>query len=217
MSRSMRIRPTGAALVVGAMAAALALTGCGAGQLAQTSEQVASVDGANAMVGAISIRDAVIQFSAPQGSSVYPIGGSAPLQMTIVNAGAEADRLVSGTSPIASSVQISGQTEIPAGRSLLVESAPSAPGTGAAAAPGATATTAPGPTTAAAQPTSPAPTPRPAAEPAGGKASIVLTGLRTEIQAGLTYPVVLTFQRAGQVSFNVPVSNPAGPRNAPTE
>jgi hypothetical protein len=125
VSRSMRIRPTGAALVVGAMAAALALTGCGAGQLAQTSEQVASVDGANVTVGAISIRDAVIEFSAPQGSSVYSIGGSAPLQMTIVNSGAEADRLVSGTSPIATSVQISGQTEIPAGRSLLVESAPS--------------------------------------------------------------------------------------------
>jgi copper(I)-binding protein len=215
----MRIRPTGA-LVVGVMAAALALTGCGAGQLAQTSEQVASVDGANAMVGAISIRDAVIQFRAPQGSSVYPIGGSAPLQMTIVNSGPQADRLVSATSPVATSVQISGKVEIPAGQALLVQGAPTAsaaPGTGAPAAPGATATAAPGPTTAPAQPTSPAPTPRPAAEPDAGEASIVLTGLREVIQAGRTYPVVLTFEGAGQVSFNVPVSNPAGPRNAPAE
>ncbi|MEN3264355.1 MAG: hypothetical protein V7646_1249 [Pseudonocardia sp.] len=194
------------------MAAALALTGCGAGQLAQTSEQVASVDGANVMVGAISIGDAVIEFRAPQGSSVYPIGGSAPLQMTIVNVGAQADRLVSATSPVATSAQISGKVEIPAGQALLVQGAPTA-----GAAPGAGAPAAPGPTTAPAQPTSPAATPSPAAEPGAGEASIVLTGLRTEIQAGLTYPVVLTFERAGQVSFNVPVSNPAGPRSAPTE
>jgi periplasmic copper chaperone A len=98
----MRTRPAAAAVVIGAMTAAVALAGCGAGQITQTDTQVASVNGANAGVGAISVRDATIEFSdVAKGDAVYPRGGSAPLQMSIVNTGTESDRLISATSPVA--------------------------------------------------------------------------------------------------------------------
>ena len=146
MSRTVRTPRTYTALFAGALVGALALTGCGAGQIAGTAEQVAAVSGANTSVGPIAVRDAVIAFGdQAQGGAVYPRGASAPMSMTIVNEGTEADRLVSASSPWASSVTISGVTEIPAGRSIVVQGeapeAPEAPeGEDASATPSATPT-----------------------------------------------------------------------------
>jgi copper(I)-binding protein len=226
-----------AQLVIGALIAAVAVAGCGAGQITQTSRQVAAVEGANATAGQISLRNATIEFDEPaHGAAIYPVGGSAPLQMTIVNSGAELDRLVAASSPVAESVQISGVLRIPGGRALTIHGAPAPvaplPAEGApAAAPGATPGAAP--TTAA--PTTEAPTTAPptsvptapgAAEPAPvvsepaaageqGVGNIVLTGLREDVQAGLTYPLILTFERAGEVRFDVPVANPDTLREDP--
>lgn len=213
-----------AQLVIGALIAAVAVAGCGAGQITQTSRQVAAVEGANATGGQISVRNAMIEFDeAAHGAVIYPIGGSAPLQMVIVNTGAEVDRLVAASSPIAESVQISGVLRIPGGQALTIEGA--APAAVAAAPPAeATPGVTPSPSTATAAPSATAPstsTPAPAAaaEPtqvaappaaqgAPGAGNIVLTGLREDVQAGLTYPLILTFERAGEVRFDVPVANP---------
>ena len=43
-------------------------------------------------------------------------------------------------------------------------------------------------------------------------AQVELTGLREDIQAGLSYEIVLTFERAGQVRVMLPVGYPASPR-----
>ena len=40
-------------------------------------------------------------------------------------------------------------------------------------------------------------------------AQVVLTGLKSDLQVGPTYPVVLTFERAGSVTLQVPVANPS--------
>jgi hypothetical protein len=40
----------------------------------------------------------------------------------------------------------------------------------------------------------------------------VLSGLQEDIRAGLTYPLVLTFERAGEVRLEVPVGNATAPR-----
>jgi copper(I)-binding protein len=40
-------------------------------------------------------------------------------------------------------------------------------------------------------------------------AQVVLTGLKQDLKVGPTYPVVLTFQRAGDVTIQVPVANPS--------
>lgn len=203
MSRTERFRPTGAA-VIGAMIAALALAGCSAGQVTQTSSQVPAVGGANSGVGQIAVRDVQIEFAdRVEGGNVYARGGNAPLRMTIVNAGAGPDRLVSVTSPVASSVQISGVTSIPGGQALVVEGEPvvaaeTGEETGEESGGSGSATT-----------TAPVPT---ASEAPAEGAQIVLTGLREDIRAGLTYPLVLTFERAGQIRVDVPVGNPSTPR-----
>jgi copper(I)-binding protein len=211
-----RPRPTRAALAVGALIGAVALAGCGAGQVTQTSDQVAAVQGANVDAGQIAVRNATIEFETPaEGAAIYPVGGNAPLTMAIVNSGAELDRLVAASSPIASSVQLSGDLRIPGGRVLTVEGAPASVTQPAdAATPPAEQPGLPAQTPAAGE--APQATPEPAPEspavqlPAEvpGVASIVLTGLHEEIQAGRSYPVVLTFERAGEVRFDVPVGFP---------
>lgn len=197
-----------AQLVIGALIAAVAVAGCGAGQITQTSRQVAAVEGANTTSGQISLRNATIKFDEPaEGAAIYPVGGNAPLEMVIVNSGAEVDRLVAASSPVAASVEISGVLRIPGGQALNIEGAPApvvaplpAEGT-----PAATPAPAAGGTTPTAQPVPAAP---PAAEGEPGVGNIVLTGLREDVQAGLTYPLILTFERAGEVRFDVPVANP---------
>ena len=203
-----------AQLLVGAVIVAVAVAGCGAGQITQTSRQVAAVEGANVTAGQIAVRNAVIEFDGPaEGAAVYPVGGNAPLQMSIVNSGAEVDRLVAASSPVADSVQISGVLRIPGGQALDIEGAPAtaapAPAEGTPApAPGAAPAEAP---PAAEAPAAAEPTPvaaPPAAEAPAGVGSIVLTGLREDVRAGLTYPLILTFERAGELRFDVPVANP---------
>ncbi|GLL09370.1 hypothetical protein GCM10017577_05100 [Pseudonocardia halophobica] len=47
-------------------------------------------------------------------------------------------------------------------------------------------------------------------------ADLALTGLQEPLRAGLTYPVTLTFERAGSVELQLPVENPdALPPRAP--
>ena len=213
-SRTARNRSGRVAALVGAMIGAVALAGCGAGQITQTSDQVAAVAGANATVGPIAIRNARIEFdTAAHGAAVYLAGSSAPLEMSIVDTSNEADTLVSASSPVASAVQISGTTTIPGGRTLVVAGAPTA-----TAAPAATDTAAPAPAPTTAAPTTiPAPitAATPTVEPPfveQGTASIVLTGLRQNLEVGPIYPVTLTFQRAGSVQIAVPVASPDTPR-----
>ena len=81
-------------LAVGAVVGALALAGCGAGQITQTSSQVSGVGGASANVGQIAIREAAFAFTGNGKTAViYPPGGTAPLTMTVVNFGAQDDKL----------------------------------------------------------------------------------------------------------------------------
>ena len=247
------------------MVGALALAGCGAGQITQTSSQASGVGGASANVGQIAIREAAFAFAGDgKSAAIYEAGSDAPLSMTVVNFGGQVDKLTTVSSPVAESARITGDATIASGRVLLVEGLPAgepagapgaaapgasaqatagpgasaqatpAPGTSAQAtrAPGAEAT--PGPTEqagsapeAGANPGSrPAPAtagPEAAATAAAGaaapssgvvapgttRAQVVLTGLKSDLQVGPTYPVVLTFQRAGEVTIQVPVANPS--------
>lgn len=212
MSRTLRIRPTGAAAILGVMIGAVTLTGCGAGQITQTSTQVSAVGGANVTAGAIAIRDAQIEFPGKAAAgNVYQTGSSAPLRMIIINSGGQSDRLVSATSPITQSVQVSSGAEIPAGRSLSIEGKPApvvVPTPTGAASTGTPATGSAG-ATPSSRPT-PTPAPTTSAAPAGAEreAHVVLIGLSQEARAGMVYEVVLTFEKAGPVKVNVPVGNP---------
>lgn len=270
LRRRRRRRPAGAVVAASAVIGALTLAGCSAGQITQTATQIPAVTGASANIGPVAVRNAQIEFSAEaEGANIYPVGGSAPLLMSIANSGGQADKLISVTSPVAGSVEIGGNPTVPPGRVLLVGSeeegaepaagAPSATATptpsGATPTPGGAtptpggATPTPGagtPTESAAAPTTSVQVPTPSAAPqapgdeiggsgqepgetpgtgfpptpsggeageaALGGATVVLTGLKEDIRAGLTYPVVLTFERAGQVTVQVPVGYPEEPR-----
>ena len=257
------------------MVGALALAGCGAGQITQTSSQASGVGGASANVGQIAIREAAFAFAGDgKTAAIYQQGSEAPLSMTVVNFGGQVDKLTNVSSPAAESARITGDATIASGRVLLVEGLPAgepagapgaaapgasaqatagpgasaqatpapgasaqatpAPGASAQAAPAPGAEATPGPTeqassapTAGANPGSrPAPAtagPEAAATAAAGaaapssgvvapgttRAQVVLTGLKSDLQVGPTYPVVLTFERAGSVTLQVPVANPS--------
>ena len=232
-----------AALVAVAVASTVALAGCAAGQVAQTASQANNSTGATVTVNGIAIRDAQIAFpdsaEGVQSAAIYRAGGSAPVEMYVINQSTEPDRLVSASSPVAGSVTVGGETDLPPGI-LMVVGEPS--GTGGQSEPGSAEESAlppigsPGasssaePTNSASENTSPTGSASASGEapPAGLQpppvlgelapstrfASVELTGLREDIQAGLSYEVILTFERTGQVAVKLPVGYPGEPREA---
>ncbi len=230
-------------LVAVAVASTAALAGCAAGQVAQTAYQANSATGATVTVNGIAIRDAEIAFpdatAGTQSAAVYRAGGTAPLEMHVINQSTQPDRLVSASSPVAGSVTVSGQTDLPAGTVMVVGDES---GTGGQSAPGSTepsaespigspgASSSAAPTNSALEPPDTSPTGSASASgeaPAAGLqpppalgalapstrfAQVELTGLREDIQAGLSYEIVLTFERAGPVRVMLPVGYPASPR-----
>ncbi len=92
-------------LVVPALAAALALAGCAAGQITQTAGQVSAVSGGSGKIGEIDVLN--VQFNSPSGTE-YPKGSDAPLQVWVSNDGLDPDTLTGISSPVAASGAITG-------------------------------------------------------------------------------------------------------------
>lgn len=88
------------------LAAAMTVTGCAAGQISQTADQVSSVDGGVGNVGAIGIRNALL---ATPAAGSYPKGADAPLLLWLTNSGLTSDTLSSVSSTAATSVEIGGK------------------------------------------------------------------------------------------------------------
>lgn len=116
------VRRPRAMLLIGAVAGSVALAGCAAGQVAQTAYQANNGGGADVTAqNGIIIRAAQIAFDKPpQGAAVYKAGSDAPVEMYVINQGGQDDRLVSASSPVATSVRISGATDLPAGAAMVV-------------------------------------------------------------------------------------------------
>jgi copper(I)-binding protein len=159
------------------------LSGCGAGQQAQTSNQVTSTGGVGGQVGSVVVRDAQFAWNGPvPGDTALPVGADARLKLTVVNEGKGrvddgriADRLVAVSSPIATAGRIVGDARIPDGQVLT------------------------------------AGYDRPLSSielPGSSSVEIVLVGLTEPVRAGLTYPVALTFEHAGRLHLQLPVENP---------
>ncbi len=148
------------------------LSGCSTGNI-----QTTATGAIGGRAGDIVVRDAQITFDGPiAGDTVYQPGDNAVLQLTIVNEGDRADRLIRVTSPISRSVTITGDTRIP-GHQVLTAGYPPPPAS----------TTPPGTDT----------------------VRVVLTGLLSPVSAGFSYPVVFTFEQAGELRLELPVGNPA--------
>ncbi|GAA1619864.1 hypothetical protein ACFQY4_01620 [Catellatospora bangladeshensis] len=119
----------------GAAAAVLALSGCGAGMISQTADQVAAVPGFSATVpvpdgGNIALRDAMVGYPGIKG---YPAGADAPLQLRIFNDTDEPVTLESISSNDAASVKLGTVADLKASPTPAAAS-PTASPTGAASA-----------------------------------------------------------------------------------
>lgn len=99
-------------------ACGLVLTGCGAGQISQTSTQVAAVNGTSATTQNIVLRNVHLQAS--QSSGFLQPGQVVPLAFVAANNSPDIDdKLVSITSDVGT-VALSGNVAVPAGRALVV-------------------------------------------------------------------------------------------------
>lgn len=102
----------------GLAACGLVLTGCGAGQISQTADQHAAVNGNSATVKNIALRNVHIQ--AVQSGDYLQPGKTVPLVFVAANDSPEVnDKLVGITSDVGT-VALTGDGSIPAGSALVV-------------------------------------------------------------------------------------------------
>ena len=219
MTASRTSRVVTSAMVAGACAA-LALAGCSAGQLTQTSSQVAAVPGVNVNAGAIALRNLVIPYNDPGG---YPAGSDAPLEVRIFNEGVTTIRLVGASADKATAVNLVGPpgpvvTPAPASPLPATSASPSpsaAPPGSPAASPAASVSPSP-PASPSAAPPAPAP-----ASPAisieippqsylalvpGEGAYLELTGLKEAVLPGGWVTVTFTFDNGVSVPVQIPLA-----------
>jgi hypothetical protein len=119
-----RFKPRASAIAAG-LAAAVALSGCGAGQVSQTASQEPGVNGTSANVGQIALRN--IHLRATQSTDYVQPGRDVELLFVAVNNSPDVnDKLVSITSEVGR-VSLSGDTSIPANDVLVVGKADGQP------------------------------------------------------------------------------------------
>ncbi|MDT5024752.1 MAG: hypothetical protein QOE61_1178, partial [Micromonosporaceae bacterium] len=223
-SRSSRrsARLAASALFAG-LAVLTAVSACSAGLIAQTSNEVPSVPGANLTIGdpatgnTIQLLDMVVAYNGPQG---YPAGGSAPLVIRVVNNGPTTVKLVKVTAGnAASSVVLVGGAV--ATSAVAPTSSPTASPSGTpSAVPSGSAT--------------PTPTATPTVAGPGGQESISidilptsyvllvpgqgaylqLSGLSAALIPGQSVPLTFTFAdgRSGEMAVPIGVPQTAVPR-----
>lgn len=164
-----------------AAAAAISLSACSAGQITQTAQQVSAVNGNYANQGDISLRNVHIVYPDSAEYSLEP-GGKVILAFTAVNESAhQPERLTKIATDKAKSVTIAGEV----GERVIGPQTALASG-----APDATATD--------------------DNEKIKTKEILVtLDGVTEGVHPGLTAAVTFTFERAGDITVNVPVD--AGP------
>lgn len=180
-----------------AAGAALTLSACSAGQISQTATQTAAINGNNANVGSLALRNIHLVYPDTEEYSIEP-GGTAILSFTVVNESNENDdRLVSIATDYAGSVSISeqaGSREIPAQGSLAAVADPDSDAdTDAVREAQAQEDT--GTTEGSTVPVD--------------VLLVELEDLNEGVRPGLTFPVTFTFEKAGSVVVEVPVD--AGP------
>jgi copper(I)-binding protein len=113
-ARSSRV----ARLATGGLIGAVALAGCSAGQVSQTANQHSAVDGNQAVVKDIALRNVRIQ--AQQNSDFLRPGTTVDLVLVVINQSQDqADKLV-GVSTDIGKVTVTGNATVPPGGSLFV-------------------------------------------------------------------------------------------------
>lgn len=115
----------------GLAACGLILTGCGSGQISQTADQQAAVNGNSGAVKNIVLRNVHLQ--ATQSGDFLQPGKVVPLVFVAANNSPDVDDKLVGITSDAGTVALSGDTAIPAGRALVVSAKGGAAAMGSAA------------------------------------------------------------------------------------
>ena len=183
MSAQPRTRGLRAVLVAGGIAVLLA--GCAAGQVTSTAEIVPVVDGALATVSTMDLRAIAV---APPTDRSWAEGGSAPLQMFLINNSATPDQLVKVSTDRSASVQVLAQGGVQASAASSAQQAQSieVPGDESVSV---------------------------GFDP--GNPQVVLTGLTENLFPAQTISVTFQFAKAGSVTTNVPVRLTSPPSSPP--
>ena len=164
--------------------------------------------------------------TAPLSMTVANTGGTAD-KLTAVSSPVAASVNIIGDGTISAGKLLLVEGKPAPSAPRVAASGPASPGASATPAATPSASAAPAAPTAAAVPTTTAATtvgptaeagstaaagaspPPPSVSPEGTtSAQVVLTGLKEDLKAGITYPVMLTFQKAGDVTVQVPIGNP---------
>ncbi len=161
------------------LAATVTLAGCGTGQIAQTTDKVAAVNGADATVGTLTLRDVRIQAN-QTGDFIQP-GKTVDLLFVVSNQSQQNDDELTGVTSPVGSVALTGSRKLPAGGQLIF-TAPA----------GAEAPEAP-----------PATDLHAVSNAHTGSAAVALS---QPITNGLNYDFTFTFKGAGPVKVSVPLS-----------
>jgi copper(I)-binding protein len=188
------VRRIGVGLAVGV---ALLTSACAAGQHAHTASERPTLPGANADLGPIHLRTALI--APPSGTATFfPTGSDLSVTLVIVNSGSKDDELTSVSSPAVTSWG-SYATAADAAAVISAQSASSSPQPGASGSAS----------------DQPAPTPSTSVKiPAGSRVSwgtpeakgaLVFSQTTQELRPGTTIPVTFTFANAGSVTVAVPI------------
>lgn len=182
-----RLMVTVAAFAAGA---ALALSGCSAGQISQTANQAPAINGNRADVEDISLRNVHIVF--PSEGYTNVAGGKALLALSIINnSGETPDELTSITTDLGK-VTITppaGEKNVQIGPQEIITSGPAGSTTPAGDHGGAATPAEQGS----------------AGQDAAASAKFEITGLTQDISPGLTYTVSFNFKENGTVQVQVPV------------
>ncbi|WP_040794173.1 hypothetical protein [Nocardia higoensis] len=187
-----RLMVTVAAFAAGA---ALALSGCSAGQISQTANQAPAINGNHADVENISLRNVHIVYPGEGYTNVA--GGKALLALSIVNnSGETADELTSVTTDLGkvTVTPAAGEKTLKIGPQEIVTSGPA----GSTTAAGDHGEAGHGSAAGSAEQGS-------AGQDAAESAKIEISGLTQDITPGLTYTVSFNFKENGTVQVQVPV------------
>jgi copper(I)-binding protein len=215
-SRTGLLRRLGPAAASAALGLAL-LTGCAAGQDAQTVEQTPSIDGVQAQAGTIAIRAAGI--AAPESGTSYAKGSDAQLRMVLVNEGAQPDKLLSVSSPAAAGVQLSAGSGSGASSASLpaTETSNGSPSASDTSSPSATGSASASPSgSAASTPLDLAPRQALQIGISDGDATVRLTGLNADLFSAQPIPVTLNFASGTSVTVTMAVQLTSEAPPAPT-
>jgi hypothetical protein len=231
------VRRLGLALAV---AAALLTSACAAGQQAGTANELPTLNGTNASVGAIDLRGLVIE--SPSGTTpYYPIGSDAAIKLVLVNTGTKADQLTSITSTSFSDwgayattadadAVVSADAAKHAPKSSAAASSPAASSSSAPASSGSPTGRGSRPATSAAS--SPAASRTSSPLPVPSKSITIAPGSRTAwgtpestgallvlhttklIYPGTTISLTFTFAHAGSLTVVVPIALSSSPHSS---